>query len=549
MGRKEAASAEKAKGRQSEMKACVIQPPYGSDSSRNDEFIAFTLQQLEECEEDLDIVVLPEYCELPCVAKTEEETLLYHEKYFGALMAKCRETALRCHAMVFFNALSREADGWRNTTYCLNRKGELAGKYFKTHIPIGEMRKNVAYAYTEEPVEPYVLKMEGLRFAFLTCYDFYFYEGYARLAQAKPDVIIGCSHQRSDTHDAIEILCRFLAYHTNAYVLRSSVSFDENATVCGASMIVSPTGDVLCNLKGKFGRGVAEFDPNKKYWKAAGFGNPPAPHYEYIDAGRNPWLYRNSGPSVVPTDKTMAYPRLCAHRGLHAIAPENSLPAFGAAVAMDAREIEFDLWTSSDGVLVSCHDSTLERVSNGTGKIYEKTFEELRVLDFGKDYENGLGGLEIPTFEEILRKFAGRVIMNIHVKIWDKIFEDPKIEEILRLVRKYDAVDYVYFMSSNAEILSRVKQTAPEFHLCLGKGKRESGKEMVEDAIRIGADKVQLFKPYFTKEDIELAHANGIRCNVFWSNDAVEAKEFLEMGIDTVLTDDYHTVSRATGIK
>jgi hypothetical protein len=52
------------------------------------------------------------------------------------------------------------------------------------------------------------------------------------------DIIIGCSLQRSDTLDALEIMCRFLAYNTNAYVVRSSVSFAEDSDVCGASMIV-----------------------------------------------------------------------------------------------------------------------------------------------------------------------------------------------------------------------------------------------------------------------------------------------------------------------
>lgn len=70
-------------------------------------------------------------------------------------------------------------------------------------------------------------------------------------------------------------------------------------------------------------------------------------------------------------DLELSYPRLCAHRGFNAIAPENSMPAFGAAYALGADEIEFDIWETIDGVLVSCHDASLERVSNGKGFIYE----------------------------------------------------------------------------------------------------------------------------------------------------------------------------------
>ena len=52
----------------------------------------------------------------------------------------------------------------------------------------------------------------------------------------------------------------------------------------------------------------------------------------------------------------MPYPRVCAHRGFSTIAPENSMPAFGAAVAMGAEEIEFDLWYTKDGEIVSIFD-------------------------------------------------------------------------------------------------------------------------------------------------------------------------------------------------
>ena len=61
----------------------------------------------------------------------------------------------------------------------------------------------------------------------------------------------------------------------------------------------------------------------------------------------------------------------------------------------------------------------------------------------------------------------------------------------------------------------------------------------MERAIELGAEKVQLFKPYYNREMVEKAHAHGIRCNVFWSDDPEETKQFLAMGIDTILSNDY----------
>ena len=146
-------------------------------------------------------------------------------------------------------------------------------------------------------------------------------------------------------------------------------------------MVVAPDGTVLTNMYSRVGMETVEIDVNKKYLKPAGFGNPDAAHYEYIEKGRRPWKYRPAGSAIVKHDEIMPYPRVCAHRGFNAIAPENSMPAFGAAVDMGADEIEIDLWWTKDGEIVSTHDDRLERVSDGTGFVYEHTLEELKKHD------------------------------------------------------------------------------------------------------------------------------------------------------------------------
>ncbi len=339
-------------------------------------------------------------------------------------------------------------------------------------------------------------------------------------------------------------MCRFLAYNTNAYVIRSSVSFSEESTICGAGMVVSPYGKVLKNMKGKFGMETVEFDPSDKYLKPAGYGNPDAPHYKYIEYGRKPWQYRVSGPSVVPFDSVMKYPRICAHRGFNTIAPENTMPAFGAAVSMGAEEIEFDIWSTKDGVLVSCHDDSLERVSDGNGKIYVHTYEELLKLDFGAKKGDKFKGLKIATFEDILKKFAGQTIMNILVKIWDCNQPDDKMEEIVSLIRKYDCEKHIYFMTSNDNMIRKVMGYARDLKCCVGWNGDKNPLSLVDRAIELGAYKIQLFKPYFNQETVDKAHANGILCNVFWSDDPIETKKYLDMGIDTILTNDYNLISQ-----
>ena len=268
-------------------------------------------------------------------------------------------------------------------------------------------------------------------------------------------------------------------------------------------------------------------------------------HYEYIEEGRRPWLYRNGGASVVPFDDRMPYPRLCAHRGFNTVAPENTLPAFGAAVALGAEEIELDLWSTADGVLVSCHDDTLDRVSDGTGKIYEKTYAELMALDFGVKHGEKFKGLHICTFEDILRKFAGRVVMNIHVKIWDCKFENDMLEQIVSLIRRYDAQKHVYFMTSNDAMIKKAMAYAPDIPVCVGWDGDQDPMSLVDRALALGATKIQLYKPYFNEQTVKRAHEHGILCNVFWADDPAEARRYLEMDIDTILTNDYLAVKNA----
>ena len=524
------------------MKVCLIQPEYSTDYSRSDKLFKWEIEALEKCDDSMDIIVMPESCDVPALAHTREDFIVSTTKYNQALLDKASETARRCNAVVFFNGSD---EGYKNTTYAINRQGEIVGKYDKQHPVESEIHARGREAgYTYEFSEPYVVEIDGLRYGFLTCYDFYFYEMYNNMARQRLDIIIGCSHQRSDTHEALETMTKFCAYNTNAYVLRASVSMGADSTLGGSTMAVAPTGKVLVNMKSEVGMTCVDIDPSEKYYKPAGYGNPPSAHWEYAEIGRRPWKYRNAGSGIVPYDKWMKYPRVCAHRGFNTVAPENTMPAFGAAVAMGAQEIEFDVWSTADGELVTAHDPTLERVSNGNGKIWEKTLAELKTLDFGVKFSEKFKGLQIVTVEELLKQFSGRVIMNIHVKIWDDPNADPRFDKIVSLIKKYDCERHVYFMSSNTERLLEMRRLLPRASYCHGAGKGNA--QMIDLAIEHGFDKVQLvyWFPY-DKAMIDKCHDNGIIVNFCEADKANDAKRLLDMGVDCVLTNDFNSVCQA----
>lgn len=537
------------------MKVGIVQPEYSFDAKDAGRCFEGVLKHLDAFDESYDLIVLPEYSDVPTAVRGAEAFIGTIETYNGRILEKARETAVRCHAMVFVNAAFRTETGWRNTTHALDRNGNTVGRFFKSHPAPSEEKTakalpgglDVSYSYEYAPVT--VVEMEGIRFAFLTCYDFYMYEIFPMIAREKPDVIIGCSHQRTDSHNALDVIGRFVSYQTNAYLVRASVSLGASSEVGGCSMVVSPKGEMILDMKNEVGIGTAEIDPKEKYWKPAGFGGKLKSHPEYIEDGRRPWLYRFAGPMTVPDNEKMPYPRLCAHRGFSAVAPENSMPAYGAAVSLGAEEIEFDLRLTKDRVIVSCHDAKLERISNGTGLVSDYTYEELQAFDFGVRFGESFCGLKILTFEEILRQFAGTVVMNVHVKFWDG-HTDAMYEEIAALIRQYGAEKYCYMLSANTEALLAFRKIAPEIEVCLGITGHES--DIVDVAIENRIPRLQFFVPkghtldeIYSKEKLDKAHAHGIVCNFCQADTEEFALELVEDGVDVVMTNEYGRISAA----
>ena len=92
-----------------------------------------------------------------------------------------------------------------------------------------------------------------------------------------------------------------------------------------------------------------------------------------------------------------------AHRGASTIAPENTIAAFDEALSLGCRAIEFDLRLTSDGTLVVLHDETVNRTTNGRGRVRDHTQLELMRLDAGSWLHPRFAGTRIPSLDEALR--------------------------------------------------------------------------------------------------------------------------------------------------
>jgi glycerophosphoryl diester phosphodiesterase len=98
---------------------------------------------------------------------------------------------------------------------------------------------------------------------------------------------------------------------------------------------------------------------------------------------------------------------LIAHRGYSAMAPENTLASFQAALEQPIVGVEFDVHLSADGIPVVIHDATVDRTTNGQGKVAEKTVAQLQALDAGSWFHPRFAKETIPTLEEVLDLFSG----------------------------------------------------------------------------------------------------------------------------------------------
>ncbi|HLY19673.1 MAG TPA: glycerophosphodiester phosphodiesterase family protein [Bryobacteraceae bacterium] len=105
-----------------------------------------------------------------------------------------------------------------------------------------------------------------------------------------------------------------------------------------------------------------------------------------------------------------------AHRGEHRAHPENTLPAFQAAIDAGADYFELDVRTTADGRLVLMHDARVDRTTNGTGAIRDLTFEQIRTLDAGAKFSPQFAGTRVPSFEEALALAHGKIGVYVDSK-------------------------------------------------------------------------------------------------------------------------------------
>ena len=153
-----------------------------------------------------------------------------------------------------------------------------------------------------------------------------------------------------------------------------------------------------------------------------------------------------------------------AHRGASPVAPENTLATFRAALVMEVDYIEIDVRTTKDGQLVILHDGSLNRTTNGTGSVNDKTLAELKQLSAGKGFGERFRDEQIPTLEEVCRLVADWNAGHAH---HTNLYVDCKAmapQPVVELLATYKLLANAVFYGSDAVLLA-LKQVAPTARL------------------------------------------------------------------------------------
>ncbi|MDR0841128.1 MAG: glycerophosphodiester phosphodiesterase [Christensenellaceae bacterium] len=238
--------------------------------------------------------------------------------------------------------------------------------------------------------------------------------------------------------------------------------------------------------------------------------------------------------------------KVWAHRGASAYAPENTIPAFQLAIEQGADGIELDVQETADGKLVVLHDDTVDRTSNGFGRVAEFTCQELKKLDFSCGMR-GYEGARIPTLREVYGLIKGSNLrINIEIKydatpypgIWDKL---------LQTEREMGMAGRILYSSFNHYVLLKVRELDPDSEIGL-----LYGNAMVDPWIYAQRLKADAIHPHYLAAQhcpglIEGCRDAGIAINAWTVNDAQSAAALAASNVHGIITNCPDVVLRAIG--
>jgi len=207
-----------------------------------------------------------------------------------------------------------------------------------------------------------------------------------------------------------------------------------------------------------------------------------------------------------------------AHRGASGEYPENTAAAFQAAIDLAVDAIEFDVRLTRDEGLVVIHDDSVDRISDGEGRVADMELARILELD--------AGGERFLTLEQALDLMPGDMRLNVHLKATDTDRDRLVPLVVDELVRR-DLLATAFVTGSEANMLS-ARRVLPEIEICTNLS--------VPRCVEIGCRILQPANGITTRELVDEAHENGIEVHPFYADDPDEMQRLVDCGVDGILT-------------
>jgi len=222
---------------------------------------------------------------------------------------------------------------------------------------------------------------------------------------------------------------------------------------------------------------------------------------------------------------------ICAHRGVSDSHPENTIAAFREAIRLGAHMIELDVALSSDGKLVLMHDHTVDRTTNGSGRVEELTLAELKKLDAGFWKGSRFKGEQIPTLKEAIDIMPYNIWLNIHLKGGVDL-----AEKTTRLIASENRLHQA-FLACSASAATAARRVESHIKIC-NMDRQANNLKYVNETIQFRCEFIQLLggnsvDPMHTRRLRE----HKIMVNYCCANDPKKVERLFEDGVEFPLVD------------
>jgi glycerophosphoryl diester phosphodiesterase len=220
-----------------------------------------------------------------------------------------------------------------------------------------------------------------------------------------------------------------------------------------------------------------------------------------------------------------------AHRGASGHMPENTFASFDKAVELEADMIELDVHPCASGELVVMHDETVDRTTDGSGRVVEMSLAELGRLDAAA--KSSLGKVEpVPTLAEVLERYSGKIPLAVEVKHGSSMY--PGVEgRVTKELRSHAAEDMVELISFDLDCLRKLKRESPSVKIgFIFIGNMASFGDLMKGEV----DALHGRWDFVAKEHVNHARKLGLPTFVWTMNTPGDIREALKLQADGVVS-------------